>query len=54
MTDQDQKELFKQAIKEWMDEQYSAFGRFIVGKLIWAGLVSFLIWYVSVRGFKFP
>lgn len=54
MTDPDQKELFKQAIKEWMDEQYANFGRFIVGKLLWAGLISFLVWYITVRGFKIP
>lgn len=54
MTDRDEKEIYKQAIKEWMDEQYAKFGRFILGKLVWAGIVAFLLWYVSVRGFKLP
>lgn len=54
MTDRDQKEILKEAIKEWMDDQYAQFGRFIFGKLIWAGIISFLLWYISVRGFKLP
>lgn len=54
MTDRDQKEIMKEAIKEWMDEQYAKFGKFILGKLAFAAVVSFVIWYVSVRGYKFP
>lgn len=54
MTEKDQKEIMKEAIKEWMDDQYSKFGRFILGKLLWAGLASFLIWHITARGYKFP
>lgn len=54
MTEKDQKEIMKEAIKEWMDEQYSKFGRFILGKLLWAGVVSFVVWWITVRGYKFP
>lgn len=54
MSDLDQKELMKQALKEWMDEKYASFGRFILGKLLFAGLLSFLVWYISSHGYKFP
>lgn len=54
MTDYEQKEIMKQAIKEWMDEQYANFGRFILSKLAYAAIISFLVWYISVRGYKFP
>lgn len=54
MSDLDQKELMKQALKEWMDEQYAKFGKFILGKIAFAALVTFLVWYISVRGYKFP
>lgn len=54
LTPQDQKEVVKQAIKEWLDEQYTAIGRYTVKSLLVAAIGSFLVWYISVRGYKFP
>lgn len=54
MNELDQKELLKQALKEWMDERYADFGKFILTKLLWAAVFSFFVWYVSTHGFKFP
>lgn len=54
MTDRDEKEVTKQAIKEWMDEQYAAFGRWTMKTLAIAALTSFIFWWVSIRGGKFP
>lgn len=54
MTELDQKAVMKEAIKEWMDEQYAKFGKFILGKLVWAALISFVVWYISKGGYKFP
>lgn len=54
MTERDQKEVMKEAIKEWMDERYAEVGKWLVKTLLVAGVTSFLFWYVSARGFKFP
>jgi hypothetical protein len=54
MTERDQKEVMKQAIKEWMDERYADIGRWTVKTAIVGGLASLLLWYISMRGFKFP
>jgi len=54
MTDPDQKEVMKQAIKEWMDERYADVGRWFIKSLLIAGVTSFLCWYIVVRGYKFP
>lgn len=57
MTDLDhneQKEVIKQAIKEWLDEQYLAVGKWFVRSLLVAGVGAFIMWYITVRGMKFP
>lgn len=54
LTDEEQKELIKAAIKEWLDEQYNAVGRWFLKSLAVAAIGSFLFWYISVRGMKFP
>lgn len=54
MTDKDQKQIMKEAIKEWMDERYADIGRWAVKTLVIAAVTSFLCWYIQVRGFKFP
>ena len=51
---QAQKELFKQAIKEWMDEKYADLGKWVLKKIVVAAVVSFLAWYISINGFKIP
>lgn len=54
MTDTDEKELFKQAIKEWLDEKYADIGKWFVRTILTGG-VGFLVYYwVTVRGDKFP
>lgn len=46
-SDEHTKELFKQAIKEWLDEKYQDVGRWTVNG-IWAlalvGIVYFILW----------
>lgn len=47
MDNKEQKEIFKQAVKEWMDENYLKVGKYTVnaiGVLIVAGLIYFLLW----------
>lgn len=54
MTERDEKEITKQAIKEWMDEQYAAFGRWALKTIAIAALTSLFFWYVAIRGYKLP
>lgn len=54
MTDRDQKEIMKEAIKEWMDERYADVGRWFVRTLVVAAVTSFLFWYINTTGHKFP
>lgn len=54
MTEPDEKELLKEALKEWMDEQYAKFGKFILTRMLWAGVLAFFIWYLNTHGVKFP
>lgn len=54
MTDQDQKSLIKEAIKEWMDDRYADVGRWTVRTLAVAGVTFFLFKYIEWRGYKFP
>lgn len=54
MTDQDQRNLIKQAIKEWMDERYADVGRWTMRSLVVAAVTMFLFKYIEWRGGKFP
>lgn len=55
MSDNDEhKEIVKQAIKEWLDEKAKEFGWWAIQKIAIAGLLSFLLWYITYRGYKFP
>lgn len=57
MTDlppDDQKEIIKQAIKEWLDDRVKDFGWWFIQKLAIAAFASFLFWYITYRGYKFP
>lgn len=54
LSPNDQKAVMKQALKEWMDERYADVGRWTVRTLLAAGVISFVIWYIQVRGYHFP
>lgn len=54
MTDRDEKEVMKEAIKEWMDAQYAEVGKWFIKTLLVAGVTSFLFWYIAMRGYKLP
>ena len=54
MSQDDQKELFKEAIKEWMDEKYADIGRWFVRTMLTGGVAYLLYWWIAVRGYKFP
>lgn len=54
MTEPDQKEIVKQAIKEWMDERYAEIGKYAVRSLVIAGVTYFLFKYIEFRGYHLP
>lgn len=54
MTEKDQKQVMKEAIKEWMDERYADVGRWAIRSLIVAAVTMFLFKYIEWRGFRFP
>lgn len=46
-TREERKEIVKEALKEWLDEKMSAFGRWslmTLGALLVAGLGYFILW----------
>ena len=54
MIDQEQKDIVKAAIKEWMNDRYAEIGRYTVKVLLTAS-ISVLLWkYIELRGFKIP
>ena len=54
MTDPDQKEVLKQAIKEWMDDRYAEVGKWAV-KVLLTAAVTLILWkYIELRGYKLP
>lgn len=54
LNQHDQREVVKQAIKEWMDDRYADIGRWAVKTVLIAGLTYFLFKYVEFRGWKLP
>jgi len=54
MTDKEQKDLIKEAIKEWMNERYAEVGRWTIRIIFTTALFGLLWAYIQTRGFKFP
>lgn len=52
--DEFKKDLFKQAIREWLDEKYAEIGHWTVRTLLIAGIGWFIFEYIQARGFKLP
>lgn len=54
MSDNEQKDIIKQAIKEWMDERYAEIGHWTIRILVTTALAGLFWAYVQARGFRFP
>jgi hypothetical protein len=54
LNPQEQRDVVKQAIKEWMDEQYARLGRWTIGFVCTAALTMFLFKYIEWRGGHLP
>jgi hypothetical protein len=54
MTPDEQKELYKQAIKEWMDETASEIGWWFLRTMAMGAVAYIIYFWVMVRGYRFP
>lgn len=54
LNPQEQRDVVKQAIKEWMDERAKDVGFWFIRTVLVAGVTSFLFWYAQARGYKLP
>lgn len=50
LTKEEAKEAFKEAIKEWMDEQFLTFGRWTVHALTAAGVAAMTYFILKMNG----
>lgn len=48
----EQKEIVKEAIREWLDEKYSAFGKWTLHGIMAAGLGTLAYFLATHGGFK--
>lgn len=49
---EEQKEILKEAIKEWMDEKYASFGKSVFWFFVASAFAALV--YVSIRGGQWP
>jgi hypothetical protein len=54
MTQDEQKEIVKEAIKEWLTEQKAAFGWWSIKSIAVAAMMILLSVYFAKNGIKFP
>lgn len=53
MDKEEQKQLVKEAFKEWLDEKYAAFGRWTLkylGALLFGAVIVFLVNHGMIKG----
>lgn len=50
LTPEDEKEILKQAIEEWLDKQFAKFGKWSLTAIITAGLVWLFYGWLSFQG----
>ena len=48
------KAVIKEALKEWMDEKFAAFGRWSIIGIAAAALFALMYFILAVKGWKFP
>lgn len=54
MSNIEDKEIVKQAIKEWMNDRYADLGRWAFKTVAVAAITMFLFKYAEWRGWKLP
>jgi hypothetical protein len=50
INNEEQKEIFKEAISEWLDKQFAAFGKWTFAGLASAGLVALVYFILNSQG----
>lgn len=54
LTKDEQKEVVKQAIQEWLDGQFAKFGKYSMGALVSAAIGLILYFWLASHGLKVP
>lgn len=54
LTKDEQKEVVKQAIQEWLDGQFAKFGKYSLGACIAFAFAVLLYFWLTAHGFKAP
>lgn len=52
LTKEEQKQVFKQAIREWLDEQFLAFGKWSAGAIAAMAFVALLYFILKASGWS--
>lgn len=52
LTKDEQKEVVKQAIQEWLDGQFMRFGKYSMGALVSAAIGAMVYMWLMTSGFK--
>lgn len=52
LTKDEQKEVVKQAIQEWLDGQFAKFGRYSLVAVVSALMAAIFYLYLAAHGFK--
>lgn len=50
MTDQDEKQVLKEALREWLDEKFAAFGKWSLSAIAAAALAALTYFILSMNG----
>lgn len=50
MAEQELKEVLKEALKEWLDDKFTIFGKWSLGTLSALGLAAIVIFILNMNG----
>lgn len=54
LTRDDEKQIVKEALKEWLDAKFSLFGKWAFGSLVSIALAGLLYLFFMTQGWKAP
>ena len=54
MTPEEQKEVLKEALKEWMDEKFATFGKWSMGSIAAIFLAIIVYFWLTTHGWTPP
>jgi hypothetical protein len=51
LTKEEQKQVFKEVLDEWLDKQFATFGRYTLAGLVSVGIAGLIYLWVHTKGF---